>query len=327
MRMILLAALLCALLAPSRALAWNYTGHRTIATIAYDELTPTVRAKVDAILKAHPRYDRDLLGDMPQGYAEPERFAFAMSGFWPDIIRSQTNPMHFTNHQPAWHYINVPFHLPDWNPATAPSSAASSAGAATQPATDAPKDVIEAIAKNTADLRDPNVPGDKKAIAICWLVHTVADLHQPLHAITLFSAQFPYGDKGGNLFIVSVRRENKNLHSIWDEMLGTQTSPTMINYLAGAIRSDPNLRREALPQVGKSDPQVWKQESNEIGRTIAYRNGTLIGASSEDLRRDAQTVVPPLPEGYVRDAEPVAARRAALAGYRLADLLNAALAE
>jgi hypothetical protein len=110
-------------------------------------------------------------------------------------------------------------------------------------------------------------------------------------------------------------------------MLGLQTSQVMINYLAGAIRSDPNLSREALPQVGRSDPDVWKHESTEIGKAIVYRNGNLQGASSEDIRRDPGTIVPPLPQGYVRDGEPVAARRAALAGYRLADLLNAALAD
>jgi hypothetical protein len=58
-----------------------------------------------------------------------------------------------------------------------------------------------------------------------------------------------------------------------------------------------------------------------------YRNGTLVGAHADDVRRDPATSVPALPEGYIRDAEPVALRRAALAAYRLADLLNAALAQ
>ncbi len=332
MRSIPLVVVLCATLAfANRASAWNYTGHRTIATIAYDELTPAVRAKVDAILAAHPRYEKDLLGEMPQGYGEPERFAFAMSGYWPDIIRSQTNPMHFTHHKPMWHFIDVRFQLPDWKPSTAPSTAAPASNApssaATQPAVDGPKNIMEAIEKNRADLRSATASAADKAVAICWLTHLVADLHQPLHATTLYSAQFPDGDKGGNSFLVSVRRENQNLHAVWDQMLGLQTSPTMINYLAAAVRSDPNLRREAMPHASKTDPEAWKQESHELGRTVAYRNGTLIGASSDDVRRDPTTPVPTLPEGYLRDAEPVALRRAALAGYRLADLLNAALAE
>ena len=324
MRVVLFVVMACAWLTPASARAWNYTGHRTIATIAYDELAPAVRAKVDAILRAHPRYEKDLLGEMPDSYPEPARYAFAMSGYWPDIIRSQTNPMHFTHNKPMWHYIDVRFQLPDWKPATAPSI---TGAPPTQPAAEGPKNVMEAIAKNRAELRDKSLSDGQKAVAVCWLAHLVADIHQPLHATTLYSAQFPDGDTGGTSFIVSVRRDNKNLHAVWDDMLGLQTSPTMINYLAAAIRSDPNLRREAMPQAGQSDPQAWKAESHELGRAVVYRNGTLAGASSDDVRRDPATPVPTLPDGYVRDAEPVALRRAALAGYRLADLLNAALAE
>src|SRR6476469_4473328 len=88
------------LLFTCNARAWNYTGHRTIATIAYDELKPEVRAKVDALIKAHPRYEKDLLGEISPDYTDRARFAFAMSGFWPDIVRSQNNPMHFTSHHP-----------------------------------------------------------------------------------------------------------------------------------------------------------------------------------------------------------------------------------
>lgn len=326
MGLILLLLVLCAFFVPTTASAWNYTGHRTIATIAYDELTPPVRAKVDAILRAHPRYEKDLLGDMPQGYPEPSRYAFAMSGYWPDIIRSQSNPMHFTHHKGMWHYIDVRFQLPDWTPVTGPSTIAAS-DPTTQPVVEGPKNVIEAIEKNRADLRGKSLDDAHKAVALCWLAHLVADIHQPLHATTLYSAQFPDGDRGGNSFIVSIRRQNENLHAVWDQILGLQTSPTMINYLAASIRSDPNLRREAMPQAGQSDPEAWKKESHELGRAVVYRNGTLVGASSEDVRRDPATVVPTLPDGYLRDAEPVAIRRAALSGYRLADLLNAALAD
>jgi hypothetical protein len=321
-----LAPIVAALIWVNTAAAWNYTGHRTIATIAYDELTPAVRAKVDAILKSHPRYETDLLGEMPQGFPEPQRFAFSMAGYWPDIIRSQGNPMHFTHHKPSWHYINVRYQLADWRPATAPDS---TTAPSTQPAANAnePGDVIAAIAKNKADLRNPALSDAERAVAICWLAHLVGDVHQPMHAATMYSAQFPEGDRGGNLFIVSVRRQNQNLHAIWDQMLGIQQSQVMINYLAASIRSDPNLTRAALPQASKSDPEVWKQENSDIARAVAYRNGTLIGASADDVRRDPHMIVPALPEDYIRTAEPVAIRRAALAGHRLADLLNAALAE
>ena len=327
-RILLFVASFLTLAAARPAFGWNYTGHRMIATIAYDELKPEVRAKVDAILRAHPRYEKDLLGEIPQGYDRPERFAFAMSASWPDIIRSQSNPMHLTPHRPMWHFINVPFTLPNSPPAAPATVPASDAPAATQPASaQGPRDVVEAIAKNRDDLRNPNLPDAQKAVAICWLGHLVGDLHQPLHATTLFSAQFPDGDRGGNRFIVHRQRRNQNLHAIWDEMLGEQTSPMMIDYLAAAARNDPKFKRDAMPEVSAGDPDVWKMESHVLGKEFAYQNGALAGASEADIQRDPTITVPALPDGYIRDAEPIALRRAALAGLRLADLLNAALSD
>ena len=34
--------------------AWNGTGHRVIAAIAYDTLTPATRARVDDLVRRHP---------------------------------------------------------------------------------------------------------------------------------------------------------------------------------------------------------------------------------------------------------------------------------
>ena len=49
---------------------------------------------------------------------------------------------------------------------------------------------------------------------------TIGDLHQPLHCAALYSAnQFPKGDEGGNKIPL---RKGKNLHSLWDELLGKQ---------------------------------------------------------------------------------------------------------
>jgi hypothetical protein len=321
-----IALVMVCLVTTREAAGWNHTGHRVIATIAYDELTPAVRARVDALLKAHPRYEQDLLEWMPQGYAQPARFAFAMSAFWPDIIRNQANPMHFTHHRPQWHFITVRFQLPDWKPAPATSTAPATIPAS-QPVIEGPKDVVEAIAKLRADLKNPSVSDVDKAVALCWLAHLVGDIHQPLHATTLYSAQFPDGDQGGNRLIVSMNRERKNLHAAWDEVLGTQMSAAIVDYLAHAIRKDGELQRGALPEVAKLDTDTWVAESHALGRSVVYRDGTLQGASSEALRNDPSIAVPTLPDGYLREAEVVAIRRAALAGRRLADVLNEALAE
>ena len=75
------------------------------------------------------------------------------------------------------------------------------------------------------------------------------------------------------------------------------------------------------------DTETWMNESNALGKSVAHRNGTLQCAISEDLRTHPTIPVQLLPETYLRDAEPVAIRRAALAGHRLAGVLNEALGE
>ena len=54
-----------------------------------------------------------------------------------------------------------------------------------------------------------------------FLLHFVGDLHQPLHASSLFSSEFPppEGDVGGNRYYIS-GASSSNLHSLWDSGLG-----------------------------------------------------------------------------------------------------------
>lgn len=44
----------------------------------------------------------------------------------------------------------------------------------------------------------------ERAAATTWLLHLVGDIHQPLHASTRYSENFPTGDRGGNLAMVRI---------------------------------------------------------------------------------------------------------------------------
>ena len=108
----LLVALLLSLIFPaSRAMAWGESGHRETAAIAWEDLTPVARAKIVEILKQHPRYEQDLLANIPRDYAGEEvpRYAFTSAAVWPDTVRGINNPMHATHNHPAWHYIDIPY--------------------------------------------------------------------------------------------------------------------------------------------------------------------------------------------------------------------------
>ena len=54
--LIILAGLIGAALMPSSAFAWGDVGHRVICQIAYEELKPEIKARVDALVAIDPKF-------------------------------------------------------------------------------------------------------------------------------------------------------------------------------------------------------------------------------------------------------------------------------
>ena len=54
--LMVLAAIIGAALMPSSAFAWGDVGHRVICQIAYDELRPEIKARVDALVAIDPKF-------------------------------------------------------------------------------------------------------------------------------------------------------------------------------------------------------------------------------------------------------------------------------
>lgn len=319
---------LLALSRPDTAWGWVGTGHKMVAMIVWDELTPAAKAKAIEILKQHPRYEKDLLAGLPPGSDESAtaRHAFAVASIWPDLVKSQSNPMHFVANHPQWHYIDLPY-----RPEGGTDDLKSAQPPAADEAKSQPHDIVEALTSNAGDLRNPAVSMQDKAIALCWLLHLGGDIHQPLHAIQMFSPQFPDGDRGGNALLVlrepPYANTQMNLHLIWDELPGNYATDQPIGYLAAGLRADPALSREKLKDLlAIKDFSAWARESHDLAVKYAYLNGTLKAAAApHGGQSDAPAQVPGLPPGYLQQAERVAFHQIALAGYRTADLLNALL--
>jgi hypothetical protein len=309
---------------PARvSFGWHATGHIIVALIAWEDLTPKTKAAITELLKQHPLYQRDLINDLPPGSTpeETDRFAFATAATWPDLVRAPDNPMHATYNHPNWHYIDIPyFH---GVPAT------------TKPESDqpGPHNVVEALQKCAADMKDPSVPAAERAVDICWVEHLVGDIHQPLHAIQLYSPAYPKGDRGGNDEMVlkdpPYPNTRDNLHSVWDGLPGEFHSQMIDRFEASGVRSAPKFSRDQLKSfLDVKDFMAWANESHQLAIEYAYLNGDL---ESAELHKGASgrsnggaDTIPGLPKGYLAKAESVAMQRVALAGYRLADVLNAA---
>ena len=62
----MIAVILVILLTTHPALAWNSTGHKAIALIAYEQLTPAAKKQLDTLLSKHPDYSKWVEAVAPQ---------------------------------------------------------------------------------------------------------------------------------------------------------------------------------------------------------------------------------------------------------------------
>ena len=154
------------------------------------------------------------------------------------------------------------------------------------------------------------------AYSLVWLLHLVADLHQPLHVST---RQLPGGghDAGGNEVDVLIdaallphRRRDRSpkLHACWDELVAP---PWLAGEQLARLRDRPV--HEHPRRGGPVDPAAWRAQSFALA-VDAYRG---LKASGRPTRISADAH---------RQNQRIAERQVTLAGYRLADLLGAALA-
>jgi hypothetical protein len=159
----------------------------------------------------------------------------------------------------------------------------------------------------------------RRAIALCWIFHQEGDIHQPLHAVSRFSNAFPQGDRGGNLVHPfpnprGSRPYSKNLHAYWDDLLGDDDvvkTFEALNERVEVILSEFPRAKMHSPELKEDDVRVWARESYDAAKETAYR----------DLDPEV-TSYDELPVAYEAEAQKLARRRIALAGYRLAEVLE-----
>jgi hypothetical protein len=304
-------------------LRWDAVGHRAVAAIAYDRLRPATRARVDAILRAHP--DLAVLAEgLDVSTAAGVRELFLRASVWPDRIRGDARFYREAVPDPTptpllpgfptmarrdtWHYLTRSF---------------STDGTPTIPLAE-PN--VATILPSMADaLADPAVPASIRAYNLSWIIHVVADLHQPLHGTSRSTVAAPDSDAGGNRMWVQLRdsgRDSINLHAVWDGWVGRVTRDVPIDDVARSVAS-------ALPYPAAADDDdlvipdgaalagtilKWADESATLARYVAY-----------DLPARAPNGPPILTDDYVKRGEAIARQRLALAAYRLAALLEARL--
>ena len=308
---------LCLLCITPAAQAWNATGHEVIAEIAWRNLKPAVRDKVLNLLKQHPHFAKHL-EPAADATAVPTDYAlrvFMRAATWPDLMRSAKGKEREFHHG-EWHYIDFPIVVEgtDKNTLEIPPI-----GEKLEPGKP-PQNILQALEWCIERLKNPDAPADEKALALAWLEHLVGDIHQPLHCCSLFSADYPKGDRGGNLFMIKYHCNSTRLHAYWDELLGGYMSFRLVDAVADkVIEKHPRASLEKELAVTKFPD--WARESFAIARDVAYWGGQLKGVTQDVSIADGSKV-PDLPEKYDQLAHETGRQRVALAGYRLAEILN-----
>ena len=263
------------------AQAWGPTGHMIVAQIAYQELRPEVRAEADRLIA--------LMAE-----DSPVADHFVPASYWMDRLR-QSGWRAFDH----WHYTNRPIN---------------GDGLGDVPPEDR-HNVAWAIHQARATLASPQAGDRQKAWMLRVLIHTVGDVHQPLHCVARFTRDLPKGDRGGNLFLLA---GGSNLHGYWDGLAGrfSNVSPDG-NWRPQVQALSQEVLEEVPPEVLAAktlelDPEIWVRESFALALSAVY-DGVEAGA---------------LPtSAYQARAQRQAVLRLALAGVRLGALLNEVLGD
>lgn len=175
----------------------------------------------------------------------------------------------------AWHYVNFP-----------------KASCSYERARDCPDGncVVDAL-KRQLEILASGAPDAERLLALKYVVHLVADVHQPLHA--------GYADdRGGNRYQVQAFGEGTNLHALWDLGLIRNLHLDTANLSA-------RLRTIPLPSSrGELDVAHFAEESCRIVGVPGFYPGHKVDAA------------------YIERFTPIMEQRLAIAGARLAGLLN-----
>ena len=247
--------------------AWGWEGHKLVCALAEEQLTREATEMVGRLLAEG--------SELKGGSLD-----FADACLWPDKVKHSTHRNSYENH-----FINVP------------DDATSIDLVRDCPAMDC---IAVGVSRAISYLSSPASSKrevTRRAAALRFLGHYVADLHQPLHVGNA-------SDRGGNRIRVVFRGRNTNLHALWDYGLLDAMDygyPRSLSHLSG-VRHTPD---------DTSFP-AWMNESLALARSHVY-----IDTTGERLESGST-----ISEAYFVRSKAVIVARLTLAGFRLAELLN-----
>lgn len=295
------------------AYGWDSFGHMAVAYVAYQKLTPQSKARVKVLLSQNPKYN-EWMNWVPASAspADKDMMVFMLAAQWADEIKGDSSysddgsnggntPDGASSSQNTgysdllkhkyFHFVDKPF----------------TNDGSTLPAIPTPN-AQERIALFRGVLASNSDDG-LKSYDLTWLLHLVGDVHQPLHCATRVSSTDPNGDNGGNKVKVKCKGCANELHAFWDDLLGTGNTAQAV--IQPVIQAAKRLPAANAGLAAKSDEKDWIAESFQAAQQTVYKSP--VGAGNGPFS---------LTSVYQSKAKTLAKQRIALAGARLANLIN-----
>lgn len=298
-----------ALLLPQTAFAWNATGHKVVARIAWEKMQPQTRRRVMALMSLAPP-DANLTSMLPadgRSFAIRQRELFMLAATWPDVIRSDDFPERKVKyHRSIWHFTNFFWRQQD--------------GLAVDVAELQPEEIniVDRLSFLEAEVVNERVAASQRAIDVAWILHLIGDIHQPLHTSARVTDTEPTGDQGGNLFLLTPKdtppRDAKRLHGYWDDILNKSITRR-------GNENDLEYASRIATMIMQRHPQSKMRARLKEGQYVDW--------AVEGLTSAKTSVYPPWlnrfekpSERYRKLAFSISEPAVAIAGYRLAATLD-----
>lgn len=270
--------------------AWNAAGHRLVAAIAWQQLSPSTRLWIADALSRHPDHPRWLAKARPGSDLD----IFAEASTWPDSIRNDPR-FYDAGREPATPPLpgltDTARHK-NWHYTDRDERGQTRAG-----------ELEQQVERHAQVLRSTDEP-TAITYSLPWLLHLVGNIHQPLHV-------GQHGDEGGNAVEIenpfNRRQTFSSLHSYWDDLPG----PSGLRGKRLETQAA-ELMREYAP-AAQGLPRQWADESHR-----------LLASAYPDIKG---SLLPLITADFHQRAGEIAKRRLAEAGYRLGRLLERSLRE
>jgi len=304
---ILLLVVFINLISVSSLPAWDDTGHKVSAYIAWRQMSPAAKTKAVKLLLAAPE-DSHLSVYYPAGSRSKEAKElelFMVASTWSDIIRSRDFKVRYEKYnQGPWHYADI-----FWK---------QTGGKAEMTGNRSEGLAIAKLYDFEKNLKDVSVSDADKAVNLAWFLHVAGDVHNPLHNASRITDVEPKGDSGGNLFLLSpadaVGENRVNLHSYWDSIL-RRNAPRENDDCDGeyiARMAEKIMKKHSSAAMKErlklGDYREWNAEGFRFLNETVY---------DETLKRGELPA-----KKYQNRAVAVGEEQIALAGYRMAETLN-----